>query len=286
MEDAGLLPSITEAGIESDVIIGVAMKVLESALIIIGALLAILFIRGLSRRLLAARILDEANVSSFYRLARDVILISSTLVILYILTGSRFVILVIAILLAALLLATWDLLMNIASYYAIIITRIVSRGEYIVLPNGVRGIVRDVKPLFTTVETKYGVYSVPNTVFVRFGVMSKRETSYYRLTLRVWGLPSTQLIENVRNAVDSVIESFVPREDKAVAMHRLVIDEVSEDSVTVRLIVSMPHTEPKPEKLAPLIESLSRRLQEHGINHSITVEEPEGYEQRWGATLG
>ncbi|BAA81470.2 hypothetical protein APE_2455.1 [Aeropyrum pernix K1] len=267
-------------------LIEISMRLGEALLVLIAGLAAVLFVRSLSRRLTAARILDETSVSPFYRLSRDLIVLITVMIAFYIVTGSRFIIILIAVLLAAILLATWDLLMNMAAYYAIIITRIVSRDEYIIMPNGVRGWVRDIRPLFVIVETKYGVYHVPNSMMLRLGVLTKRERSYYRLTVRVWGLPSQQLIDNVRDALDNVVNTLLPEDERSAVMKRVIIDEISEDSATVRIIVGMPHTEPKPERLADFVERLSRRLQEHGINHSITLEEQEGYEQRWGATLG
>ncbi|GBF08601.1 hypothetical protein apy_03260 [Aeropyrum pernix] len=267
-------------------LIEISMRLGEALLVLIAGLAAVLFVRSLSRRLTAARILDETSVSPFYRLSRDLIVLITVMISFYIVTGSRFIIILIAVLLAAILLATWDLLMNMAAYYAIIITRIVSRDEYIIMPNGVRGWVRDIRPLFVIVETKYGVYHVPNSMMLRLGVLTKRERSYYRLTVRVWGLPSQQLIDNVRDALDNVVNTLLPEDERSAVMKRVIIDEISEDSATVRIIVGMPHTEPKPERLADFVERLSRRLQEHGINHSITLEEQEGYEQRWGATLG
>nr|WP_232502347.1 mechanosensitive ion channel domain-containing protein [Aeropyrum camini] len=267
-------------------LIEISMRLAEAFLVVLAGLAAVLFVRSLTRRLTAARILDESSASPFYRLSRDLIVLITIMVALYVVTGSRFIIILIAVLLAAILLATWDLLMNMAAYYAIIITRIVSRDEYIIMPNGVRGWVRDVRPLFVIVETKYGVYHVPNSTMLRLGVLTKRERSYYRLTVRVWGLPSQQLIDNVKDALDNVVNTLLPEEERSVVMKRVIIDEISEDSVTIRVIVGMPHTEPRPERLADFVERLSRRLQEHGINHSITLEEQEGYEQRWGATLG
>lgn len=281
-----ILDTLGSGTIDTRLLIEAGMKLLEIAVVLIFGLMAVLFLKGLSRRLIAARILDEANAGPFYRLSRDIILVVMVLLTIYILTGSRFIILVIAVLMAALILASWDLLMNLAAYYAIIVTRIVSKQEYVVLPNGVRGWVRDVRPLFTIIETRHGVYSVPNIVIVRLGVMSKREPSYYRITLRVWGLQSSrQLIDNTKSIIESVIAERLSEEERTAALHRIIIDEISEDSVTLRLIIGMPHTEPRPEKVAEFMQKFSERLQEHGINHSITLEEPEGYEQRWGAAL-
>ena len=271
VEDTGLLQTTVIKAVEIVVLAIITLVLLGAA-------------KGFFRGLVRAKVLDPGSLSYVYPFTRNLILLAALLVAVYILTGSRFLLILATVGAAAVLLSSWDALANLISYYVILGSRMVSKDEYIVLPNGIHGKVKDIRPFYILLENRYGYYMVPNTQIVRSGKLSRKELSYFRLSVRLWGLTDQPYIERIKVMIAEEVEQAL-RELAygSMASHSILVDEISEDSITLRIIFSTQDPEPKPEKVSQLIMELSSRLRSKGISHSITFEEPEGYEQRWAA---
>jgi small-conductance mechanosensitive channel len=262
----------------------VAVKAAEVAGVVLAALAMLLLSRRFVEGLVRARVIDPGSKEYAYAITRNLILVGALLLAVYVATGSQFLMILVAIGATALLFSSWDALSNLVSYYIILGSKMVSRDEYLVLPNGIHGKVKEIKPFYIVLENRYGYYMVPNSQIVRSGKLTRKEMSYFRLSIRLWGLSDHSLIERVKERIQE--EVYTALREVAYKYARkpsVVIDEISEDSVTLRVVISLPDPEPRPERVSELIMSLSSKLREAGMSHTITFEEPEGYEQRWAA---
>ncbi len=260
----------------------VAARLVEAAAVAVIALALLVFLKGSMRGLAYARVLDPGSVEAMYRITRNIVLIGLLLVVTYILTGSQFLLLLAVAAVAALMISGWDAFSNLVSYYVIVVSRMIGRDEYLVMPNGIHGRVKEIRPFYVVLENRYGYYMVPNSQILRSGKLSRKDLSYYRINIRLWGLQDPALIERVEDIVMDILAAS-KEEGILTGKANTVVDEISEDSVTLRVVIALPDPEPRPEKASSLIVRLSKRLREAGISHTITFEEPEGYEQRWGA---
>ncbi len=259
----------------------IAWRLVLSFSVVIGGLIALRLFQGMLSGLVQARVIDRSSKDTIYRITKAAVYMAIILTIIFIFTGSTFVMALLLVGFFGVIIASWDIIANLASYYIIIGLRLVGQGEYLVLPNGVHGKVRDIKPLHIILESPHGLYSIPNITIIRDGVLQRRETFSFRVTVRVWGLQDVHHIENVKEIVRSVVSMRAKELLESMTKPGLFIDEISDDSITVKIVINTPGARPRLEKLSQLIVELSKRLRESGYSHTITFETPEGYGQRW-----
>ncbi len=276
---AGIMDFLIEEASREDI----AWKLVLSLSVLIGGLIALRLFHGMLSGLVQARVIDRSSRETIYRITKAAVYLAIILTIIFIFTGSTFVMALLLVALFGVIIASWDIIANLASYYIIIGLRLVGQGEYIVLPNGIHGKVRDIKPLHIILESPHGLYSIPNITIIRDGMLQRRETFSFRVTVRVWGLQDVHHIENVREIVRSVVSMRAKELLESMTKPNLFIDEVTDDSVTMKIVINTPGARPRLDKLSQLIVELSKRLRESGYSHTITFETPEGYGQRWRA---
>lgn len=270
--------------LESEAARAIAIKAAEVLAIAVLAVIALWAAKGFIRGLALARVIDPGSVGYVYSLTRNILLVAAAMLMVYVATGSQLLMILVLIAVTATLFSGWDALANLIGYYVILGSRMVSKDEYIVLPNGIHGRVKEIRPFYIVLENRYGFYIVPNAQIVRSGKLTRKDMSYFRLSIRMWGITDHALIErmkeNIREDLEAVLREMAYLSSTG---YTILVDEISEDSVTFRVIFSLPDPEPRPEKVGDLIMRLSMLLKKRGISHSITFEEPEGYEQRWAA---
>jgi len=274
---AGIMDLLLQEAARGDI----AWRLALSFLVVVGGLVALRLFQGMLSGLVQARVIDRSSRETIYRITKAAVYMAIILTIIFIFTGSTFVMALLLVGFFGLIIASWDIISNLVSYYIIIGMRLVGQGEYLVLPNGIHGKVRDIKPLHIILESPHGLYSIPNIVVIRDGMLQRRETFSFRITVRVWGLQDVHHIENVKEIVRSVVSMRAKELLESMTKPLLFIDEVSDDSVTIKIVINTPGARPRLEKLSQLIVELSKRLRESGYSHTITFETPEGYGQRW-----
>lgn len=263
--------------IEPSIRIATAMAILGIAIVVY-----MLYNRFVDR-LIAIGILDIGSGGAVKRITGIVILTFSVLLATYVLTGSSSILFMVLLVAGVALLSGLDVFSNLVSYYVITSTRLISRGQYIFLPNGPHGVVREIRPLYTIVENDQGSYAIPNTAFLKSGRLTLEVVSPVRLVVKVIGFQDMSEVDKV---ITLVKESVSESRDILISPSKgsnpeVVIDEISEDSIVLRITLSLPGPRPNLSKLTSLIQSMASQLKDLGYTYTIALELPEGYEQRW-----
>ena len=257
------------------------MKLVVIAGVLVFLLAALTAIERNLRRLITIGAIDRASAGKMYRISEASLTVFALLLILYVVTGDK-MILGATIALSILVMASaWDVAANALSYFALMLSRSVSKGDYIILENGAEGRIREIALLHTTLESPHGVYIVPNVQLIRRGKLQVREPVYVKLVVRVWGLPGVEAVEKVQATIKEVIEA----RSELFLLHtesvRMVIDRVTSDGLVVEAHLPLPGPRPNLARLNEMMIDLASSLKELRCSYSISLEAPEGYELRW-----
>ena len=287
----GLLDAITSVTIPIinqeiplDELVQPAIRIATAILIVVIAAVILNIYRGILDRLASGGIIDTASAARVYRITSLALLSFAALLAGYTLTGSMPLLILVLVVVSLLMLSGIDVFANLIGYYIITTSRLVAKGQYILVPNGPHGVVKEIKPLYTVVEDQHGSYAIPNISLLRSGRLMLESTSPIRLVIRVWGFQEVQEVDSIRSLIEEVVlknSREITAKTGEEGKPRVVIDEMSEDSVTVKVTMVMPGPRPNLSRLTNLIIDLARQLKDSGHSYTITLEEPEGFEQRW-----
>ncbi|MEB3780081.1 MAG: mechanosensitive ion channel [Desulfurococcales archaeon] len=261
--------------------IAISMDIIYSLIVIILSLIFLAVYRRILLRLVESRVLDRVYYDRIYRVTQLVVAIIAFLAVIYYMTGEHVLIYIIAGLVIIIAASSWEIIANIVSFYVILFSRLVTRGDYVMLPNGSHGRVREITLLYSLVETPQGVYAVPNLEFVRRGRLQFKEPSYIRVTIRIWGFEDPEVVEDLRSIVHNTIEEASREVLAHTGAIRVYVDEISMDSVVLKAVIPVPGPRPNIARLTSMLIELANALKETGYSYTIGFEMPEGYEQRW-----
>ncbi|MCE4613805.1 MAG: hypothetical protein F7C07_08285 [Desulfurococcales archaeon] len=249
--------------------------------VILISLLALSAVKGLLNRLVSQRLLETAHKERLEKIAELTVLIALLIVLGYIATGSPLLVYIFLAMIVIILASNWEIIANMASYYVMLLTRMVSRGEYIMLPGGPHGWVREITPLYTLVENTHAIYAVPNLRIVRNGKLHVKEPITIRVSVRVWGFEDVEAVTVVEGVVKETIEDWGRDVVAQMGGIRVYTDEISTDSVVIKAQLPVPGPTVNLAKMSHLLKELANALKETGYSFNISLEQPEGFEQRW-----
>ena len=273
--------------VEDDMLSIVGIEIPLTLINIIVTILVILVLlaayRRILKRLVDIRVLDRVYYEKLYRVTELALFIVALLSITYYVTGEHAVVYVIAGMILIVAASSWQIIASLVSFYILLFSRLISRGDYVILPGGPQGRVREINLLYTTLESPNGVYAVPNLELVRRGRLLLKDTTQLRIVVRIWGFEDTSIITDLRLRVAEVLEEVARSITIHAATPRVYIDEVSADSVTMKIDLPVSGPRPNMARASDVIMALANALKELGYSFTITMESVEGYEQRWRA---
>ncbi len=261
--------------------IGIPLTLINIIVTILVILVLLAAYRRILRRLVDVRVLDRVYYEKLYRVTELALFIIALLSITYYVTGEHAVVYVIAGMILIVAASSWQIIASLVSFYILLFSRLISRGDYIILPGGPQGRVREINLLYTTLESPNGVYAVPNLELVRRGRLLLKDTTQLRIVVRIWGFEDTSIISDLRLRIAEVLEEVGRSITVHAASPRVYIDEVSADSVTIKIDLPVSGPRPNMARASDVIMALANALKELGYSFTITMESVEGYEQRW-----
>ncbi len=256
----------------------VALRLLASLLVAIITLFVLAIVKKILYKFAEARVRDKRVVENTYKMIELGVVTIMVFIIAYILTRQTIIALFILGAVLVVMGAAWEIIANIVSYYAILMTQAVSRGEYVVV-GGYEGRVRDVTPLFTFVENETGVYAIPNRLILSRGSVRVKEPVYAKIKVRVWGFEDPEVAEDIASRLrDRLLDalggiSAIPGEVKIFA------EEVTVDGVVFGIIIPLPGPRISHEKLGNILREVGATLKDFGYSFSVTAEKYNGSER-------
>ncbi len=261
--------------------IKIPIAVINSILTLIIIILFLMVYKRILNRLVNIRVLDRVYYEKLYRVTELAVFIVAILAITYYITGENILVYVIAGMILIVAASSWQIIASLVSFYILLFSRIVNRGDYIILPGGPQGRVRDINLLYTVLETPHGVYAVPNLEIVRQGRLLLRDVSQMRIVVRIWGFEDPSIVSDLRLKIAEVLEERLSEVAIHGAIPRIYVDEVSMDSVTFKAVIPVSGPRPNLSRLSDILVVMANSLKELGYSYTITLEHTEGYEQRW-----
>jgi len=249
----------------------IVVRLLVSLGIILASIVALEVAKRILLGLAGGRLLEKRAAENTFRMVKATIGAIAFFLILYVLTQQAIVVAFALVIFVVVMGASWELIANFMSYYAILLYQLVSRGEYVEIGE-YSGRVRDVTPLFTILEDERGVYAVPNRLIVSRGRKLRKEPVPVVISLRVWGLEEPQSLEDLivkmRERLEPALRSMaaVPGEVK------FYIDEVSADGVAIKIEVLMPGPRVSKAKLDSVLREIASFMWSTGYSFSVSVE--------------
>ncbi|MCE4624347.1 MAG: mechanosensitive ion channel family protein [Desulfurococcales archaeon] len=217
--------------------------------------------------------MSEASIENMYSLIKSATIIVTLFIILYILTQQQaiayFILGVILILIAA----SWEVIANVASYYVILISRGLNKGDLVSIDDIV-GKVREINPFFVVVEGEDGVYKIPNRVVLHKMVKMPVEPAIVTLNIRIWGLDDPEVARSIIQRIEDEIATLTrplvtsPRHLQLESS----VEELSSDSVTISIKLPVPGRKVSRRKFNRLLEDLAVSLKETGYSFTISLQ--------------
>ncbi|MEB3862059.1 MAG: mechanosensitive ion channel family protein [Desulfurococcales archaeon] len=261
--------------------IKIPIAVINSILTLVIIILFLMIYKRILHRLVNIRVLDRIYYEKLYRVTELAVFIVAILAITYYITGEHVLVYVIAGMVLIVAASSWQIIASLVSFYILLFSRIVNRGDYIILPGGPQGRVRDINLLYTVLETPHGVYAVPNLEIVRQGRLLLRDVSQMRMVVRIWGFEDPSIVGDLRLKIAEVLEERLSEVAIHGAIPRIYVDEVSMDSVTFKAVIPVSGPRPNLSRVSDILVVMANSLKELGYSYTITLEHTEGYEQRW-----
>ncbi|MEB3773899.1 MAG: mechanosensitive ion channel family protein [Desulfurococcales archaeon] len=263
----------------------IPLSIINSIITLILMIVFLAIYRRVLRRLVTARVLDRLYYEKLYRVTELIVFVITLLTVTYFLTGEHALIYVIAGLILIVAAASWQIIASIVSFYILLFSRIIGRGDNIILPGGPQGRVREINLLYTVLETSQGLYAVPNLEIVKSGRLLLKDITHIRVVARVWGFEDPSVVPDIKASIQEALEEMVRELAVHGAVPRIYIDEVSMESATFKTIIPVTGPRPNLVRVSDVLVVLANALKELGYSYTITLEHPEGYEQRW-RTIG
>ncbi|MEB3846905.1 MAG: mechanosensitive ion channel [Desulfurococcales archaeon] len=214
---------------------------------------------------------DERALENTYKVVEITTLIITIFLILYLLTQQQVIVIFILAVVLVILASSWETIANIASYYAILLSRAVSIGEYVSLGE-CEGKIRKITVLYTIIDTPERTCTIPNRLFLSKAKTSVKEPVYAGFRIRIWGFEDLEIAEGILVKLSSRLQEALRGISAIPGESRLVIEEYSPDAVAITLLIPVAGYRLEPEKASFLMRELASILKEQGYPFNITVE--------------
>ncbi len=248
------------------------VKIIVSIVIVLVGLVILAMIKGVFKKFESARISERATLENMYKIISMSVYILLVFIIIYVMTQQQIIVLFLLGVLLIILAASWEVIANLAAYYALLASRALTRGDYIIIEPNIEGKIKEITPLFTVIEGETKVYTLPNLYILKHGKTTVREPIKVNLVIRVWGFEDPDALTGIKRLVEEKV-ARIGRDLMAIPeMPRAIIDEISVDGATLRVAVSLPGTKPNTVKISRLLEELAVSLKETGYSYTLTVE--------------
>lgn len=255
-------------------------RLLESLFIIIAGIIFIYIIRKIFEKISTTTGVDTRSVNNMYKLIKTATSIVIFFLVLYTLTQASVIVLFILGIILIMIAASWEVIANVAAYYVVLINRRIGKGDLIEIEyNNMRiiGRIREINPFFTTIESSKGVFSIPNLALLRYPSRTPGPTGELTINVRIWGVDDPDTIRSIVRRLEdeiAVLSRPIVPSPRHLRVH-LLIDELSNDSVSLRVVIPLPSQEVNREKFNRLLEDLAVTLKETGYSFSISLPLPE-----------
>ncbi len=265
--------------VESIVSNDLIQRLLISLVILLASIIVLEITKRILLRITAGRVRERRAAENTFRMVKAVVASVTFLLILYVITKQVIVVYFILVAIVVVMLASWELIANLMSYYAILLYEVVTPGEYVEIGE-YSGRVREVTPLYTIVEDDYGVYAVPNRLLVSKGRRLRREPVVVTVTVRVWGLEEPRSLEDLLQGIRERLEPALRMISAVPSEVTHYIDEISADSVSIKLEVLMPGPRVSKARLDSLLREIAAFMWSTGYSFSVSVESVGGWRVR------
>ncbi len=244
---------------------------IESLVLLLIVIIVLALIKKIVMKIGKLSGADERALENTYKIIEASTLIITIFLILYLLTQQQIIVLFILAVILVILASSWETIANVASYYAILLSRAISVGEYVTLED-CEGKVRKVTVLYTIIDGPEKMCTIPNRIFLSKIKSALKEPSYARFRIRIWGFEDVEVAESLLSKVSGGLQEALRGVTAIPGGSRLVVEEYSPDAIAVTLLVPISGHRIQPEKLSFLMRELASILKEQGYPFNITVE--------------
>ncbi len=268
---AGMLGEVFGAFASSTVL----ARLLAALLILLVSLAVLVIVKKILFGVAAARVRDKNVVENTYRVVKASLGAVTLFLILYVVTMQEVIIVFLLAVVIVVMAASWEIIANVISYYALQLYQVVQRGEYISVGE-YEGRVRELTPLFTIVENDRGVYAVPNRLILNRGRVLYREPVPVGISLRVWGIEEPRALEDLIMKIRERLEPALRAVSASPGDVSLYIDEIAGDSVSLKFEVLLPGPRINKARLDTILREIASFMWSTGYSFSVAIEKPNG----------
>lgn len=269
--NSSILHAIRE-GIHEVFTTGLAMKLFESLIVFIVALIFLRLIKSLLKSLERKNVVSALLSGQIYRLLAIVVYSTVLIVIAYIITSVGKLIDFAFIIGIAVLLSNWKLIADVTAYYLLLAFRGTYQSSLIELPRlGVRGRIVGSTLFHTRLRTPEGrIVYIPNHIMISEPVTQLAAVqSIVRLEVDM-DTPK-QAKTSIIEAIETLIKQALRESKSTTRLQDVVIQVRSLSPTRARVLVNVPvaGSEPRPATINNIMASLYKKLED--LNPQINV---------------
>lgn len=255
-------------------------RILGSLILIILILILLNIIKRLIFKIGGLSGADQKAMESTYKVIELSMFIITLFLVLFLITQQSIIVEFILGVILVILIASWETIANVASYYAILLSQAVTVGEYVSL-EGCEGKVRKITILHTIIDSYSKVCMVPNRIFLSKLKSTVKEPVHAKFRVRIWGFEDVDVAEEIITKLKERLYDIAGSVTAIPGEARVSIEELSPDAVTASLILPHPGYRIQPEKTGLIIRELATILKEYGYPFNISLERQNSGIARW-----
>ncbi len=255
-----------------------AIKLLESLVVLIVALIFLRLVKSLLANLEHRNVISAILSEQIYRLTAISVYSITLIVITYIITAVSLLLYFVLALIIIILVANWNIIADIAAYYLLIAFRNVYQASLIELPRlGIRGRIIGSTLFHTRIRTPSGkIVYVPNHVMITEPVIQSISVqSIIKLELSL-DVPQTGQKQPDIETIESSIRQAL-RESKLTTRPQDVIVQtksIQERRINLALYIPVAGSEPRPSTINNIVAALYHRLRDLSPEIKVAYEPP------------
>jgi small-conductance mechanosensitive channel len=236
---------------------------LDVIVILIVLFLVLRVTKFILTRLQRRDVIPGAVAEHLYRLIALISYITVAMLIIYVFTSAEEVIYVLIALFIAVLIANWNIISSITSYYVMLSSRHIYRAANLIeLPRlGIRGKIVGMSLLFTKVRTAAGrIVYVPNHIIVNEPIIQLTTIQSF-IELEVIVSADSTSLEEVEKKIRSVIADarLATRPQDVV----VVVEEATSNKAKLSVKIPVAGIEPRPSTINSIVGVLAKGLAEY-----------------------
>ena len=255
-----------------------AIKLLESLVVLIVALIFLRLVKSLLANLEHRNVISAILSEQIYRLTAISVYSITLIVITYIITAVSLLLYFVLALIIIILVANWHIIADIAAYYLLIAFRNVYQASLIELPRlGIRGRIVGSTLFHTRIRTPSGkIVYVPNHIMITEPVIQSiavQSTIKLELSLDV---PQTEQKQPDIDTIESSIRHALRESKLTTRPQDVIVQAKSMQANRIHLVLYIPiaGSEPRPSTINNIVAALYRRLRDLNPEIKVTYEPP------------